>query len=184
MKILSSITKIFLGLFVFFIGIFVLMKNFKKDKKISLPEQSHAVSPIVPTTSSLEKSSLVTKEEISDSTLEAKIEDKNKNKKEEEEEDLEIELIEKADADPLKQVLLKYFKSDDDSNLLINQQLDDYAQGEFNREWGLASRVGLKWQVVATGYSYVDCVDIAGYNFPAEMVPDCWDYGKNVMISR
>ena len=61
----------------------------------------------------------------------------------------------------------------------------NHAQGERGNEWWLACKTcSENWEVVATGYSYVNCSDISSYDFPTDMVPVCWDNAENALVFR
>lgn len=81
--------------------------------------------------------------------------------------------------------LMDFFKTTDCKKININLQNQTHAQGEVGKKWWLAYRSKkMNWEIVASGYSYIDCADISGYNFPSAMAPACWDYHSNQLISR
>lgn len=60
-----------------------------------------------------------------------------------------------------------------------------FAQGSLGSgKWWLAAKTGAGWKVVADGYSYVDCGQIAGYQFPSSIVPACWSASQNTLVNR
>jgi hypothetical protein len=72
----------------------------------------------------------------------------------------------------------------------ITQKNGDYASGSFafanetDSGWWLAAKVGSTWQVVAEGNGPVACERIESYNFPATMVPECYDQESGETIRR
>lgn len=81
------------------------------------------------------------------------------------------------------------------SSFSVDQNTGQYAQGTVSlgsgrHLWWLAASVAasstahsLSWKVVADGTSYVNCGDIANYNFPRQLVPMCWSSRRNTLIS-
>lgn len=70
---------------------------------------------------------------------------------------------------------------------IIEKSIDGFAQGtlkipEKQEKWWLAVEIKGQWKVVVDGYAYVNCKDIASYNFPSSMVPVCW--GNGTLINR
>ena len=85
----------------------------------------------------------------------------------------------------LQNVVAAYFKVKNPSDISIDQQSEVHAQGEFGQKWWLAFNDDtLGWHIVTTGCSYIECDEIAGYNFPSEMAPKCWNSAQNQLITR
>lgn len=96
-----------------------------------------------------------------------------------------------SDIDLLKQAMAKkHNKSLADVDLSINKNTGVYAigsvkfQGDVGGGWWLAAQKGSEWVIVADGNGTVMCQDIAPYNFPTDMVPECWDTVNNKLIKR
>lgn len=67
----------------------------------------------------------------------------------------------------------------------VEKSIGDYAQGSLKgkqNKWWLAKNTNNTWRIVADGYSYVSCTDIAPFNFPRSIVPMCW--GNNTLVYR
>lgn len=65
---------------------------------------------------------------------------------------------------------------------------ETYAQGivkgKKNTWWLAAKNKSGDWIIVADGSSYVNCEEIASYQFPPSIVPVCWSSKKNTLINR
>lgn len=85
----------------------------------------------------------------------------------------------------LENILGTHFNVKNISDIVISQQTEFYAQGEYGQHWWLAFNDREDgWYIVATGCSYINCDEIEGYNFPSEMAPVCWDSKNNQLITR
>jgi hypothetical protein len=84
----------------------------------------------------------------------------------------------------------KYSKSIADVTVTIEQNTGTYAKGgvkfagEIGGGWWLAYDNGTDWLIVTDGNGTVMCDDLEGYNFPTDMVPECWDEATSELIQR
>ncbi|MEP7167436.1 MAG: hypothetical protein ABI758_05655 [Candidatus Woesebacteria bacterium] len=74
-------------------------------------------------------------------------------------------------------------------SFLLTHSDGHYAQGLLDTgssqdKWWIAAKKSSKWILIADGYSYVTCEDIAPYAFPSSIVPMCWSNQKNTLIQR
>ena len=78
----------------------------------------------------------------------------------------------------------KYNKNLSDIKVVIAQQTENHLRGSvqmaMNGEFGgggivLASKVNDKWQLVFDGNGGIACELVRQYDFPAEMVEDCYE---------
>ncbi|MFA6307312.1 MAG: DUF333 domain-containing protein [Patescibacteria group bacterium] len=88
-------------------------------------------------------------------------------------------------SDKIKQLFVKKYQKDQaEVRVTVNQQTKNYARGgvKFGRdgigEGGifLASKVNGEWQLVFDGNGMISCSLIEDYDFPASMIPDCFEY--------
>jgi len=95
----------------------------------------------------------------------------------------DLELIKEAFAE-------KYNKPIGDVDVNISGNTGTYASGgvkfagEIAGAWWLAYNDGEDWIIVADGNGMVLCSDIEPYNFPVDMVPECWDEATSKLIKR
>ena len=84
----------------------------------------------------------------------------------------------------------KHNKTINETSVEINENDGTYAQGlvKFSGEiaggWWLAAKPSSTWIIVADGNGVVMCDDIAQYNFPTSMVPECYNSSTNQLITR
>jgi hypothetical protein len=84
----------------------------------------------------------------------------------------------------------KYNKAISEVTVTIDQNTGTYAKGgvkfagEIGGGWWLAYNNGTDWLIVADGNGTVMCDDLEGYNFPTDMVPECWDETTSALIQR
>ena len=84
----------------------------------------------------------------------------------------------------------KYNKPITDVTVTIEQNTGTYAKGgvkfagEIGGGWWLAYNDGTDWVIVADGNGTVMCDDLEGYDFPTDMVPECWDETTSELIQR
>ena len=84
----------------------------------------------------------------------------------------------------------KYSRPQEEILIIVDSRTNDYAKGtmalaeEMGNGWWLAAKVGKDWQLVAEGNGTIACASIEAYNFPAEMVPECYDQESGEMINR
>jgi hypothetical protein len=97
----------------------------------------------------------------------------------------------KSDLDSIKEAFAeKYNKSFNEITLSIEQNTGTYAKGgvkftgEIAGAWWLAYNDASGWIIVADGNGTVLCSDIEPYNFPVDMVPECWDEANSELITR
>ena len=80
----------------------------------------------------------------------------------------------------------RHSKTVAETDLSINENNGTYASGvvkfsgEISGAWWLAAKTSGSWVIVADGNGVVMCSDIAGYNFPESMVPECWNDGNEL----
>ncbi len=89
------------------------------------------------------------------------------------------------DGSDLESILIKEYGSK--AQFTIDKSEDGFVQGMITNpgkqaKWWLAVEKSGQWKIVLDGYSYINCKDIAPYNFPSSIVPACW--GKNTLINR
>lgn len=97
----------------------------------------------------------------------------------------------KSDLEQIKEAFAeKYNKSLSEVEATINENTSTYAKGlvkfagEVGGGWWLAFKETDGWIIVADGNGTVMCGDIEDYDFPVEMVPECWDQANNKLIKR
>lgn len=84
----------------------------------------------------------------------------------------------------------KYSKTTSETDLSINMIDENHAsgvvifEGEVAGGWWLAAKQNGNWIIVADGNGTVMCSDIDAYNFPTDMVPECWDETTETLITR
>ena len=84
----------------------------------------------------------------------------------------------------------KYAKSVDEVELTVNKRVKVFAQGgvKFAGEIGGAMWLAYKeeesWKIIFDGQGTIPCEDIEPYDFPQDMVPECWDYESGQSITR
>jgi hypothetical protein len=102
---------------------------------------------------------------------------------EEEETVSDLELIKEALAE-------KHSKPLEETTVTIDENTGTYAnggvkfEGEIGGAWWLAYHDASGWIIVADGNGTVLCSDIEPYNFPVDMVPECWDETTSTLITR
>lgn len=75
-------------------------------------------------------------------------------------------------------------------DLTVNKNTGNHASGlvkfdgDISGGWWLAAKDNGEWVVVADGNGTVLCDDIDSYNFPTDMVPECWDETTQTLITR
>lgn len=95
----------------------------------------------------------------------------------------DLELIKEAFAE-------KYNKPLEDVDVTINKNTGTHASGliKFAGEISGAMWLGYKdngaWTIVHDGQGTIPCQAIEPYNFPVDMVPECWDENTNQLIKR
>ena len=97
----------------------------------------------------------------------------------------------KSDLEQIKEAFAeKYNKPLGDVTATIDQNTGTHANGgvkfagEIGGAWWLAYNDGSGWIIVADGNGSVLCGDIEGYNFPTDMVSECWDEATSTLIQR
>lgn len=97
----------------------------------------------------------------------------------------------KSDLEQIKEAFAKkYSKSITEVKVTISKNIGTYAnggvqfEGEIGGGWWLAYNDGSQWIIVADGNGSVMCEDIKAYNFPSDMVPECWDEVNDKLIKR
>jgi hypothetical protein len=56
--------------------------------------------------------------------------------------------------------------------------------GEIGGGWWLAYEGDEGWLIVADGNGTVPCGEVESYNFPVDMVPECWDEDAMELVTR
>ncbi len=97
----------------------------------------------------------------------------------------------KTDLEQIKEAFAeKYSKPIGDVDASISENTGTYAKGgvkfagEIAGAWWLAYNDGEDWIIVADGNGSVICADIEPYDFPTDMVPECWDEDAGKLIYR
>lgn len=84
----------------------------------------------------------------------------------------------------------KFEKELEDVTIRVRQETRDHAMGlvtfkdEMSGGWWLAAREDGDWILVADGNGSIICQDIEPYDFPKEMVAECYDQETKRMIAR
>lgn len=106
-------------------------------------------------------------------------------------ENLPSETPQVSDVDLLRTAFAnKYNKPFANAEVTINKNTGTYASGgikfsgEMSGGWFLAYKQGGNWTIVADGNGTIMCASVALYNFPVDMVPECWDETTNKLIVR
>lgn len=90
-------------------------------------------------------------------------------------------VADKSDALMIQEALaLKHSKQTSEIKLGISKKTEEFAggsvsfTGEIGGGWWLAALSQGSWVIVADGNGNVMCSDIKDYNFPTDMVPECY----------
>ncbi len=84
----------------------------------------------------------------------------------------------------------KYDKPLEEVTVNISENTGTYATGgvKFEGEIGgamwLAYNDGEEWMIVHDGHGTIPCESVETYNFPTNIVPECWDEGAGELIIR
>lgn len=96
----------------------------------------------------------------------------------------------KSDSDLIKEAMLRKINSDETKMQVTISKIDgNYAKGGVSPidgaggAWFIAAKVSENWVIVYDGQAYPYCSQIAPYNFPKTMVPQCWD-AKGAVVTR
>lgn len=82
----------------------------------------------------------------------------------------------------------KYNKSVEEVDLTIDNNTGTHANGlvrfagEVGGGWWLSFKETSGWIIVADGNGSVLCEDVEDYNFPVDIVPECWDQPTGKLI--
>jgi len=97
----------------------------------------------------------------------------------------------KSDLEKIKELFAqKYSKSIGEVDVTINKNTGTYASGgvSFAGEMGgamwLAYKKDANWQIIFDGNGTIPCESIEPYDFPNDMVPECWDSSLQKLIKR
>lgn len=97
----------------------------------------------------------------------------------------------KSDLEQIKEAFAeKYNRSVEEVDASIDNNTGTYANGlvrfagEIGGGWWLAYNNGDGWIIVADGNGSVLCDDIESYDFPTDMVPECWNEATSTLIQR
>lgn len=89
-----------------------------------------------------------------------------------------------------KSLALKHNKPVGEVNISVSQNTGTHAKGSvsFSGEagggmWLATTEQGI-WTIVYDGNGVVPCADIEPYNFPKDMVPECYDEAAGSVITR
>lgn len=96
-----------------------------------------------------------------------------------------------SDEELIRQAMAaKHGKSVADTTVTVSKKTPLHAQGgvrfadEVAGGWFLATKRLGNWTIAADGNGTVNCSDIAAYDFPTAMVPECWDEVSGRLITR
>lgn len=90
----------------------------------------------------------------------------------------------------IKQALVTKHGSDfENVNITVGKTSGDYASGTVNAQGGggmwFAAKVSGVWKIVADGNGSIMCSNLKPYpNFPANMIPECWDDQTQKLVTR
>lgn len=97
----------------------------------------------------------------------------------------------KSDLEQIKEAFAKkYSKPINEVSVTINKNTGTHASGsvKFTGEMGgamwLAYNDGEKWKIVFDGQGTISCSVIEPYDFPTDMVSECWDEATSKLIKR
>lgn len=82
----------------------------------------------------------------------------------------------------------KYNKSKNDTQVVISHKTNTHAQGgvSFANETGgaiwLAHQENNNWLVDFDGHGAIPCSSVQPYDYPKDMVPECWDEQENKLV--
>lgn len=98
---------------------------------------------------------------------------------------------EKSDLEQIKELFAaKYNKPIEEAEVSISKNTGTHATGgvkftgEISGAMWLAYHDGEKWILVHDGQGTIPCSAIEPYNFPTNMVPECWDEDAGELIIR
>ncbi len=84
----------------------------------------------------------------------------------------------------------KFDHSTEETNIGINQKEKAHVSGtvsfagEMGGGWFLGAKINNKWVIVDDGNGTVSCEKIAPFDFPTDMVPECWKESTGKLITR
>ena len=97
----------------------------------------------------------------------------------------------KSDIEQIREAMAdKYHKTLAETEISLSSIDDEFAKGsvhfsgEMGGGWLLAAKTEDGWVIVADGNGTVICGDIEPYDFPVEIVPECWDEATGLMVTR
>ena len=97
----------------------------------------------------------------------------------------------KTDLEQIRELFAdKYSKPLGDVDVNISENTGTHASGgvRFEGEMGggmwLAYNDGEEWILVYDGHGTIPCSSVDPYDFPADMVPECWDEDTSKLIIR
>jgi hypothetical protein len=98
---------------------------------------------------------------------------------------------EKSDLEQIKELFAaKYNKPIEEAEVSINENTGTHATGlvkftgEISGAMWLAYHDGEKWIIAHDGQGTIPCSAIEPYNFPTDMVSECWDEDAGELIIR
>lgn len=97
----------------------------------------------------------------------------------------------KSDLEQIKEAFAeKYDKPLGDVDVNISENTGTYASGgvrfvgEISGAMWLAYNDGEKWIIVFDGQGTIPCLAVDPYDFPTDMVPECWNEATSTLIQR
>lgn len=86
----------------------------------------------------------------------------------------------------------KYDKDISEITISISQETENHIKGEVDFQPGgpgssggfLVAKVNGDWKLAYDGNGVISCLDVEPYNFPVDMVIDCWDEETNETKDR
>ncbi|MDD4351971.1 MAG: hypothetical protein PHU71_03240 [Candidatus Gracilibacteria bacterium] len=75
--------------------------------------------------------------------------------------------------------------------IVVSETRENFAQGYVGPKNGdagggyfFAAKTATGWIIAADGNGTLDCVEIEPYNFPTDMIPECYDIENQKIITR
>lgn len=97
----------------------------------------------------------------------------------------------KSDLEQIKEIFTqKYNKPIEEAIINISENTGTYAsggvrfEGEISGAMWLAYNDGEKWLIVFDGQGTIPCSAVDPYDFPTDMVPECWDETTEGLYQR
>lgn len=94
-------------------------------------------------------------------------------------------------SDDIKSALAEKFSKDESViDVKVNEVLNDYAKGTVNftdeHSGGifLAIKTDNTWKLIFDGNGIVECITLNEYEYPAELMPQCWNKTSQILVNR